>query len=122
MSKPIAFIAHFFLALSFELVYAMYYSFFKHVAREKIMNQVDDVFGEFGESIANVEQAVEEKAAEDEGESRKRAKFYVVDVIKCLNSVKELREYLENHDEINRDKLVIKGHELEIKRKVVYTI
>jgi hypothetical protein len=52
-------------------------------------------------------------------EKRDRAKYYIVDVKHLCLTQKELREYMEQHYDDISTKKVIKGFELEPKKKVV---
>lgn len=78
-----------------------------------------DVFDEIETAIDNVADETEEKKADKE--KREKSKFYIIpSAIFVANSQKELREYLEENDDIVRTHKIVKGIEVQAKRKVAY--
>lgn len=80
----------------------------------------ENPFDELDEAISNV---VEEKVCEamQDNMPKTRSKYYVVDVKFVAESLKELREFLENNDDIADSSRIVKGSEMIPKRKSIYT-
>ena len=78
-----------------------------------------DPFEEVAEVID--ENADEKEAEEAKKERREVAKYYVCNIARVFTSQRELRDFL-NSEGLADDHAIVKGHQLNPKKKVVYTI
>jgi hypothetical protein len=77
-----------------------------------------DVFDELESQVDEVADDKEEAKAEKEG--RQKSKFFIVQVVHVSESQKDLREYLEENDDVVKSHRIVKGFEILPKRKVAY--
>jgi hypothetical protein len=77
-----------------------------------------DVFDELESAVDETADEKEEAKAEKEG--RAKSKYFIVQVTYVAENQKELREYLEENDDVVKSHRIVKGFEILPKRKVAY--
>jgi hypothetical protein len=78
-------------------------------------------FEELEGAIDRCEERSEELEAEESGAKRERSKFYLAEIKFVAQNQRELREYLEENDNMKQDFRIVKGAEIFPKRKTTYT-